>query len=574
MTRTSPGAAPGDESADLVAATPCETAPMHDLDAPELLSLFPEEGAVPEALRVAPGAPPTWLVDGEVRHFEGESRAVVSRIATRRDGVLTPTVLGHEAMLGAPEATLAIAAAERAFQGGEGAWPSARVEARMKATLDFATAIEGRADAIAKLLQWEIGKPARAARDEVTRSVDYIRATVRELGKLRAADLETQDGLAGGRQHLARTHRRPLGLVLCVAPFNYPINELLTTIVPALLMGNVVIAKTPRFGVLANTELFEAFRDAFPRGTVGILPGAGRSLLPALMGASRTDVAGNPEGVVQALAFIGGETAANAILRAHPTPITLHKVLGLGAKNAAIIMADADLPAATAAIVKGALGFNGQRCTAEKLVFVHRTIFDGFVAGLADAVSRLRLGMPWEEGVAITPLPEDHKLESMRALLDDAQALGATIRNEGGGRSAFSIQRPAVVAEVREGMRLFHEEQFGPILPVAAFSDPDEVVEWQRRSPFGQQAGVWGKPASARALVRRLTRFVARVNVNDVCQRGPDSFGFSATDKSGFGTLSLLDALRAFSRPVLVQATDEAALDAFRAAPDDSTSKR
>jgi glyceraldehyde-3-phosphate dehydrogenase (NADP+) len=211
------------------------------------------------------------------------------------------------------------------------------------------------------------------------------------------------------------------------------------------------------------------------------------------------------------------------------------------------------------------MGFNGQRCTAEKIVFVHRSVFDHFTSKLVAKVDALKLGMPWDEGVGITPLPEDRKLESMRGLLDDALRQGATVRNAEGGRGWSSLMRPAVVAEVKPGMRLFHEEQFGPILPLAAFDSTDEVLSWQRQSPFGQQAAVWGSPTSARGLVRAFTRFVARVNVNDVCQRGPDSFGFSAHDKSGFGTLSLKDALLSFSRPVLVQSQDEASLEVFRA---------
>jgi glyceraldehyde-3-phosphate dehydrogenase (NADP+) len=540
---------------------------MHALQDDTLLDLFVDEDSVPAEARPPRLDEPTWLVDGEVRRFDGPSRVVSSRVATRRGGELAPTMLGREPLLGPREVDLAIEAAERAYRGGEGEWPSLHVEARMAATLDFASAVEKRAEDVARLLMWEIGKPAKSARDEVSRSVEYIRETVKELAALRAADLEVLRGLAGGVPHVARTHRRPIGVVLAVAPFNYPVNEFLTTIVPALLMGNVVLAKTPRFGVLANTVLFDAFREAFPRGVVSVLPGEGRAILPALMGATRTDVAGNPTGVVQALAFIGSEGAANAILRAHPAPITLHKVLGLGAKNAAVVLPDADLSRAVPAIVKGALGFNGQRCTAEKIVFVHRSLFDRFVEDLAARVAALPLGMPWTPGVGVTPLPEEHKLDAMRALLDDATAQGATIRNEGGGRGALSLMRPAVVAEVKPGMRLHHEEQFGPIVPVAAFDDVEEVLEWLRRSPYGQQAAVWGSAEGSRALVRRLTRFVARVNVNDVCQRGPDSFGFSAADKSGFGTLSLREALLAFSRPVLVQATDTETLEASRARP-------
>lgn len=186
---------------------------------------------------------------------------------------------------------------------------------------------------------------------------------------------------------------------------------------------------------------------------------------------------------------------------------------------------------------------------------------DALVEKLAARVAALKAGAPWEEGVAITPLPEDGKLEAMRALLDDAAGKGARVANPGGGQGTFSLMRPAVVYPVAEGMRLWHEEQFGPLLPVGRFGREAEVLAWQRRSPYGQQAAVWGPVEAARPLVRALMRSVARVNFNDVCQRGPDSFGFTATDKSGFGTLSLREALLSFSRPVLVQSPDAAALD-------------
>jgi glyceraldehyde-3-phosphate dehydrogenase (NADP+) len=532
------------------------------------VSLFPEAAAVPPKVRVDPamhGA--RWLVDGALERWSGPVKEVRSRVGVRSgDGVAT-TLLGHEALLTADEAKAAVAAAQRAWANGEGEWPSAHVEVRIAAVERFAASVEAKTDEIATLLMWEIGKPWASARDEVTRSVDYIRNTVVELKRLREADLDLQLGTAGGKKHFARTHRRALGVVLCVAPFNYPVNEFLTTVIPALLMGNVVIAKTPRFGVLANLVLLEAFRDAFPRGVVSLLPGDGRVVIPAVMSATEQDVAGNPTGVVHVLAFIVSEGAANAIMRAHPTPITLHKILGLGAKNPAVVLPDADLDAAATAIVKGSLGFNGQRCTAEKLVFVHRSVKDAFVQKVVAKVDALKAGMPWDEGVGITPLPEDNKLESMRALVDDAVAKGATVVNANGGRGAFSIMRPAVVAGVGPGMRLYHEEQFGPVVPIAFFDDAEQVLEWQRRSPFGQQSAVWGRPETARAFVRKFTRFVARVNLNDVCQRGPDSFGFSAADKSGFGTLSLREALLAFSRPVLVQAQDQGVLDAFLSRP-------
>jgi glyceraldehyde-3-phosphate dehydrogenase (NADP+) len=529
-----------------------------------VVALYPEARALPPALRIDPAAhPPRWLVDGEIRELpRAASTAVTSRVALRDGGALLPPLLGHEAQLDAGDAREALAAARRAWHHGEGPWPAARAAERVAAVERFAVAVAKCADAIATRLMWEIGKPRAAARDEVTRSVDYIRDTLTEFRRLRDADHALQTGTAGGRAHHAYTERRPLGKVLCVAPFNYPVNEFLTTIVPALLMGNVVLAKTPRFGVLANDALLEAFRDAFPPGAVAVLPGDGRAVIPTLIGATSTDVHGQPAAEIDVLAFIGSEGAANAILKHHPVPITLHRVLGLGAKNAAVVLPGADLDAASSALVKGALGFNGQRCTAEKIVFVQRAVADEFVRRLATRVDALKVGMPWDEGVAITPLPEPHKLAAMRELLDDAIARGARVVNRDGGRGSFSLMRPAVVYPVRAGMRLYHEEQFGPIVAVAAFDDADEVLAWQRESPYGQQAAVWGPPQTAGPLARALVRFVARVNVDDVCQRGPDSFGFTATDKSGFGTLSLREALLTFSRPVLVQSPSAATLDA------------
>lgn len=530
--------------------------------------LFPDAATLPARVKVDPSANrPRWLVDGVVREGAATLRPVTSRVATRTAHGLEPTLLGHEAMLTAEDAHEAVAAASRAWAGGEGEWPSASFATRAAAVERFAKAVEAQTDAIATLLMWEIGKPWPSARDEVTRSVEYMRNTLAELAKLHAEDHALQHGTAGKKTHHARTERRPLGRVLCVAPFNYPVNEFLTTVVPALLMGNVVLAKTPRFGVLANMLLLEAFRDCFPKGVVSLLPGDGRVVIPALMGAVEKDVHGNPVAVIDVLAFIGSEGAANAILKSHPVPITLSRVLGLGAKNVSVVLPGADEDAASTALVKGALGFNGQRCTAEKLVFVHRSIAQAFVEKLAAKVEALKPGMPWDEGVAATPLPEEPKLAWMREYLDDAVAKGAQVVNASGGRGTFSLMKPAVVFPVKDGMRLFHEEQFGPLLAVAAFDDVEEVLAWQRRSPYGQQAAVWGPREAAAPLVRAFARFVARVNYNDVCQRGPDSFGFTATDKSGFGTLSLREALLAFSRPVLLQSPEAAALDVVAAHP-------
>jgi glyceraldehyde-3-phosphate dehydrogenase (NADP+) len=152
----------------------------------------------------------------------------------------------------------------------------------------------------------------------------------------------------------------------------------------------------------------------------------------------------------------------------------------------------------------------------------------------------------------------------MRELIDDAIGRGARVLNRGGGEACASLMRPAVVYPVEPSMRLFHEEQFGPVVPVAPYPDISQAIAWQRESPHGQQVGIWGPRGDSAALTAAMLRLVARVNLDDVCQRGPDSFGFTATDKSGFGVLSLRDALMTFSRPALIQSPDPTWLQALR----------
>jgi glyceraldehyde-3-phosphate dehydrogenase (NADP+) len=554
--------APGaDALASPVAAEPARPAaaltPAVGTD-PTLAARFPTLADLPAQHRVDPADnPPTFLIDGRVQTYEGERRPVYSKIAVH-DGVsMRPLLLGYEAQLTENEALQAVASTEAAWGKGAGAWPGASPRARAEAVSRFADYLTEHTDRIATLLMYEVGKPRDAAVKEVTRSVEYIRDTLREFEALEAASQQPITGQNGKVTHHAREVRQPLGKVLCVAPFNYPINEFLTTIVPALLMGNVVIAKTPRFGMLATQAILEGFAHHFPPGAVSVLTGDGRVVIPPVMKAVTPALFGKGKPFVNVLAFIGGETAAEAILRSHPSPGGLHKILGLGAKNAAVLLPGADLDEVAQKLAKGALGFNGQRCTAEKMIFVPRAQAEAFAERLAAQVEGLKVGMPWEDGVAITPLPEDGKLEWMRGYIDDALAKGAQVINEGGGGAFHSLMRPAVLYPVSLDMKIAQEEQFGPIVPVVPYDDLAEVIAWQEGSGYGQQAGVWGPPEATAGAVAALGRLVARVNVNDVCQRGPDSFGFTATEKSGFGTLSLREALLAFSRVATVQSPQE-----------------
>jgi acyl-CoA reductase-like NAD-dependent aldehyde dehydrogenase len=255
------------------------------------------------------------------------------------------------------------------------------------------------------------------------------------------------------------------------------------------------------------------------------------------------------------LTLIGSSKVANELKKLHPKVNRLRAILGLDAKNAAIITPNADIKQAVQETVLGSLSFNGQRCTALKIVFVHRSVADEFVKLLAAEVNKLKFGMPWEAGVALTPLPEPHKPAYLQECIDNAVAHGAKVMNENGGTVCESFVYPAVLYPVNKDMKLYREEQFGPLIPVIPFDDIEEPIQYLIDSTHGQQVSVFSNDQSELAsLIDPLVNQVSRVNINCQCQRGPDVFPFTGRKDSAEGTLSVVDALRSFSIRSLVAA--------------------
>jgi glyceraldehyde-3-phosphate dehydrogenase (NADP+) len=230
-------------------------------------------------------------------------------------------------------------------------------------------------------------------------------------------------------------------------------------------------------------------------------------------------------------------------------------VLGLEAKNAAIILPDADIELTVRECLAGTLSFNGQRCTAIKMILVHQAIADQFLRRFNEELGKLKIGMPWEKGVSVTPLPEMAKVDYMNECIADAVAKGAKVLNADGGASVETMFYPAVVFPVSAGMKLYREEQFGPVIPVAPFEDIETALEYIISSDHGQQVSIFGtNPDQIASLVDPLVNQVSRVNLNCQCQRSPDVFPFTGRKDSAEGTLSVHDALRSFSIRSMVAA--------------------
>lgn len=495
---------------------------------------------VPEAVRLTHYTGGTrFLLSGKVYSWDGPCQKVLSPVCIGTGDELKRHPLGEYPLMGEKEALEALAAAEQAYDNGRGVWPALSVAERIRHMESFVPRMVAVREEVVKLLMWEIGKSLPDAQKEFDRTVEYIRNT---LDALKDVD-RTGSRFIVEQGFVAQVRRSPLGVVLCMGPFNYPLNETFTTLIPALLMGNTVVFKPPRHGVLLHAPLLEAFAESFPPGVVNTVYGRGAAVLGPLMQSGRVDV----------LAFIGSAKAASILKHQHPRPNRLRCVLGLEAKNPAVVLPDADIDLAVQECVLGAFSYNGQRCTAIKIIFVHRSLTEVFCERLAAQVSALKIGMPWDPGVQITPLPEEEKPEWLRGLVEEAVAGGAHILNAGGGRIDHTLFYPAVLHPVPLHSQLSQVEQFGPVLPIVSYDDEEEVVRWTTESSVGQQAALFGQdPYRLSRLVDTLVNQVCRVNINSQCQRGPDTLPFTGRKDSAEGTLSVSDALRAFSIRSLV----------------------
>lgn len=483
-----------------------------------------------------------YLINGKMHTWSGEMEQVYSPMGkVSTDGSVEKTHLGESPLLESEVGLEALAAAKKAYNNGRGHWPTAAASDRVEAMERFLELMIAKREEVSTMLMWEIAKNKSAAFKEFDRTVDYIHDTIEEYKVLqrRGSRIASKDGI------VSQIRRGPLGVVLCLGPYNYPLNETFCLLIPALMMGNTVVFKPAKYGVLLLTPLIEAFQEAFPPGVVNIVFGRGRTLAGPIMQSGDVDV----------LALIGGSSSSNALVSQHPKPNRLRQVLGLEAKNPAIVFPDADIDLSVKQCVNGALSYNGQRCTAIKVIFVHKSIAKNFVTQLAEAVDQLKLDHPATNS-ELTPLPEKGKVASMVALVDDAVAKGAKVMNQNAGRLNDTSFFPAVLYPVSDGMEIYKEEQFGPVVPVVEYEDLEEVMKRIAASDYGQQCSLFSQGEDTIAsAVDNMVNQVCRVNINASCQRGPDYLPFTGRKDSAVGTLSVHDALRSFSIRTVV-ATD------------------
>ena len=492
-------------------------------------SSIPKEYAIDQTI-----AHSTYLTDGQIETWNGSTAEVYSSIQTEnKNGEFGPTLLGTVPDMDEDAALKALHAADKAFQKGQGQWPTMKVSERVACMQKFVDLMKLKREEVVKLIMWEIGKNLNDSQKEFDRTVDYINDTISAYKDIDRASAKIHHE---GGVH-AHIRRGPIGIVLCLGPYNYPLNETFCLLIPAIMMGNTAIFKPAKHGVLLIAPLLDAFQKSFPPGVVNIVFGRGRTIASPIM----------KSGLVDVLALIGHSSSAISLQDLHPKKNRLRLVLGLEAKNPGIILPDADLDQAVAECISGTLSFNGQRCTALKVLYVHEDIRESFLEKFSKAVDALQVGLPWENTL-LTPLPEPNKPAYIRDLIDDAVSKGATVMNTRGGEMTANYCFPAVLYPVTPEMKVYEEEQFGPVIPVLSFSDIQEPLDDMSASSYGQQVSLFGKNVNQLGpLIDTLANLVCRVNLNSSCQRGPDVYPFTGRKDSAVSTLSVHDALRSFS---------------------------
>ncbi len=411
-------------------------------------------------------------------------------------------------------------------------WAHTQMYERSEILHRAATLLEERAEEIAEILVMEIAKDRKSALSEVRRTADFLRFTA-DVGKSVEGFAVSGDNFPGGsRNKLSYVRRVPLGTVLAISPFNYPINLSASKIAPALIAGNAVILKPATQGAVSALHLVKALHDAgVPAGVLGTVTGKGSVIGDYIV----------THGGIDFINFTGSTEVGRHISQIScMTPLLME----LGGKDAAIVLEDADIKFAAQNIVDGAFSYSGQRCTAVKRIITTDAVADRLIPALMDGIGRLTMGDP-RESCAITPLIDSKAADFAQELIADAVKKGAALVT-GGGREGNLIQ-PTLLDRVTQEMDVAWKEPFAPVLPILRVRDIKEAIDIANRSEYGLQSSVFTHDINQAFYIASQLE-VGTVQVNNKTERGPDHFPFLGVKASGLGTQGVRYSIEAMTR--------------------------
>jgi succinate-semialdehyde dehydrogenase/glutarate-semialdehyde dehydrogenase len=402
-------------------------------------------------------------------------------------------------------------------------WRESSFAEREQVLLRFHDLVLGRQDELLDVIQLESGKARRHAFEEVLDAAVvaryYARTAERYLRTRRAR---------GVIPFLTATweHHHPVGVVGVISPWNYPLTLSISDAVPALAAGNAVImkvdSKTPFSGLLASELIEEA---GLPPGVLQVVTGSGSELGPELI--DRVDYV-----MFTGSTSVGREVASQAAKRLVPSSMEL------GGKNAMIVLRDANLARASEGAERAMFSNSGQLCISVERLLVHEDIADEFVARLVSRVKRMRLGSGLSYDYDMGSLISEEQLEAVREHVEDAVGKGAKVL--AGGRERPDVgpyfYEPTILGEVKEGMSLFADETFGPVVAVSTFADEEEAIRRANDSCFGLNFSLWTRDVQrGHEIASRLQAGTVNINEGYISTWGSVDAPMGGMKDSGLG---------------------------------------
>ncbi|SAM31333.1 aldehyde dehydrogenase family protein [Pseudomonas sp. 1 R 17] len=416
----------------------------------------------------------------------------------------------------------AVNAAQLAFKS----WRHSSHPDRCERLLAIAADIEQEAPSLARLIVLEQGKPLELAFSEVMGAAAWTRyAAGQEIAVERVEETPTQR---------IELHRKPLGVVASITPWNWPFMIAVWHIMPALRAGNCVISKPSSLTPLSTLGLADIIARHVPRGVINCVTGEQG------FGSAITSHPG-----IQKIVFTGSTATGQSVMRGAASNLK-RLTLELGGNDAAIVLPGTPVEAVAEAIFQAAFLNMGQTCAALKRLYIHESQYQAFADALTHIAARQVVGDGLDAGVTFGPVQNLEQLELVEALVDDARANGARVLC-GGARLDHPgfFYPPTLVADVTDGHRLVDEEQFGPVLPLIAYRDVEDVLKRANAGDMGLGGSVWGPDVEqAQALASRLESGVAWVNCHAQIQPNTP---FGGSKMSGFGVEFGLEGLLEFT---------------------------
>jgi glyceraldehyde-3-phosphate dehydrogenase (NADP+) len=439
-------------------------------------------------------------------------------VASPYDG--SPVAVVHRA--GPEEVERAIAGAVAAFEETR-RLPSWRREQILDG---ISAGIQARREEFARGIALEAGKPIKTARIEVDRAAFTFSVAAEETKRI-YGELVPLDWLSGNEGREAQIRRVPLGPVVGITPFNFPLNLVAHKVAPALAAGNPILLRPASQTPISSLLLAEIVLEAgWPADAVAVLPCSTETARPLV-----------EDDRIKLLTFTGSPAVGWGLkARAGRKRVTLE----LGGNAAVIVNDDADVSYAAERVAWGGFAYAGQTCISVQRVFVHDAVYDRFAQELVARVESLAVGDPLDEGTDVGPVIDRANAERVEEWLEEAVARGAAVLT--GGVRDGNMWRPTVVEGAPEDVRVSCEEVFAPFVGLTRFADVQDAIDAAGRSEFGLQAGIFTN--DMRVVSDAFERIdVGGLMVNDVSTFRIDHMPYGGVKSSGFGREGLRYAI-------------------------------